>query len=204
MKKILTITTLILLASLGLVVSGCLKKEPGTNTNTNINQNVNTDQQAEEIDTSNWKTYRNEEYGFEFKYPGDVFLGQELSFLDINHDSSLMFGNGWFEVLQSRYNSIKSARNDILDVIDDQASTNFISDSNSFLHMVIGEQQRGLKVKVNFYHPDGNSGSILLYTPVRFILVKDLESEKMIGYWSQDDIGDITLWNKIFETIKFD
>jgi len=59
------LTILLLIVSLGLAVSGCFKKpvEP-------VNQNQNTStNQAGEIDTSDWKTYRNEEYGFEFKYP---------------------------------------------------------------------------------------------------------------------------------------
>ncbi len=33
------------------------------------------------LDTSNWKTYRNEEYGFEFKYPGDWGFNQKEALL---------------------------------------------------------------------------------------------------------------------------
>jgi len=75
MPKKFTITTLVLLASLGLAVSGCLKKPVAQPVNQNTNANTNVATTTAEIDMSNWKTYRNEEYGFEFKYPE----GWELS-----------------------------------------------------------------------------------------------------------------------------
>ena len=72
-KLKLTILTLLILA-LGTVVSACVKKSI---VNTNQNQNTNTVTTTEEIDTSDWKTYRNEEYGFEFKYPEDFKIIKE-------------------------------------------------------------------------------------------------------------------------------
>ena len=91
-KKQLIISSLALVLTLGLF--GCAKKPvPLINSNVDQNQNANANTNTAtttaatstaEIDTSNWKTYRNEEYGFEFKYPGDWNLF-------VNEDS----GNSW-------------------------------------------------------------------------------------------------------------
>jgi len=57
-----------LLFVFGLGLAGCAKVQPAA-TNTAATGATST----EEIDTSNWKTYRNEEYGFEFRYPEDWY-----------------------------------------------------------------------------------------------------------------------------------
>ena len=63
----------IFILAFGLALSGCFK-QPMVNQNVDINTNVNSD----EVDTSGWKTYRNEEYGFEFKYPRNWIYYNEI------------------------------------------------------------------------------------------------------------------------------
>jgi len=130
MNKKLTIATLILLTSLGLVVSGCLKKEPRTNTNTNINQNVNTSQNQgisvntnqdidlenlevvplpvpkNPIDTSDWVTLKSEKYGYEMKIPKDFknysgYDGSELSMDGDNQSFNLVGEDNNYNIMFS-------------------------------------------------------------------------------------------------------
>lgn len=95
------------LIALSAVFSGCGKVAPdknlngnenlNANENTNLNQNTNTNTNGE-VDTSNWQTYRNEEYGFEVKYPE----GWEVSSLNT---SSAQFVSD--DILFDQFNFIK-------------------------------------------------------------------------------------------------
>ncbi len=70
----------------------CTKAEEALNNflqNQNSNFNTNAATTTEEIDTSNWKTYQNKEYGFEFNYP------REWGYL-LNGTGTIGFGKEFF------------------------------------------------------------------------------------------------------------
>ena len=61
----------LILVVLTAAISACVKKPSVQPVNQNQNTNTNTATTTSEVDTSDWKTYRNEIIGIEFDYPSD-------------------------------------------------------------------------------------------------------------------------------------
>lgn len=66
------------------------KQQKAQKQETEQERQQNQSQQAE-IDTSNWQTYRNEEYGFEVKYPRD-WVYEEKHYKDSQFTDPIYFG----------------------------------------------------------------------------------------------------------------
>jgi hypothetical protein len=115
--KILSLSTIT--ASL-VFITGCTTVQTATNTNEVSNTNTNTvntnatvanentnTEQGSEVDTSDWLTYTNEEYGFSFKYPEEWGNVEEEPGLT-EGNVSLLFSNREALVSQSLVSPIIS------------------------------------------------------------------------------------------------
>lgn len=79
------ISFIIVVATFFLVVSGCVLDMPKQEIVEPQKEVEAEKQMEEEIDTSDWKTYRNEEYGFEARYPGsntNIKVSEEILGVD--------------------------------------------------------------------------------------------------------------------------
>ena len=154
----------ILLASLGLIISGCLKKPP-VSTNqpaspsqgepVNQNQNTSTATITSEIDTSGWKTYRNEEYGFEFRYPGELSV-KDWAYKTPNWELLLYVGQN--KNISDGAVSIGVEKN--IKHFDDWLIL-FPQDSINIRNVMIGVgNYKAKEVKVNFYSVDSKVNAL--------------------------------------------
>jgi hypothetical protein len=102
-KNIFIIIGLLILISLGVILGVSLKPKPQPTTlkpeTPTVTQPTQKSQQKQEpIDTSNWKTYRNEKYGFEVRYPEEWWLSLGVFLEDEDIEEKLNRGITFREI----------------------------------------------------------------------------------------------------------
>ncbi len=144
---------------------------------------------ATSSDISTWKTYKNEKYGFEFKYPRDWFLGESMNGMPtkIKHMSS---ENG-FQIIYLFQFSNKNNLN----------SENFFKqmDKNRDIYTLINVD--GTKV-VQANQTTQNSRGVVTFIPLKSKVMLS------VGVEESDSINDsysdyIVVYNQILSTFKF-
>jgi hypothetical protein len=160
-KKILIFTILIL----GLGLYGCGKNSVPV---VNQNQNVNVATTTGEIDTSDWKTYRNEEFGFEFKHPLDWKL------IDGNpvmiYDSISLAQKKETELMQGAKMEIYLERSaqDLNDYVFSHVNSSAIKNRNSNVDGIESQQffdSKGIFSISTFFKKNNLVYSFLIYIP---------------------------------------
>ncbi len=68
--------TIALIVMIFIVVWGAIERYAIEQEVESIGQNSQLGRETSKLDTTGWKTYRNEEYGFEFKYPPSFNVGE--------------------------------------------------------------------------------------------------------------------------------
>ena len=140
-----------ILVCIQLVASGCLGK-PFTKPSSDQNQNINAATTTSEIDTTDWKTYRNEEWGIEFTYP-ENFSDVKFYFSELNEpNGSLSGGVKYFilrpEIFQEEIFSVTVTKQSSGTIEDDfWSSRQYLSKNSSDVmreRKVIGSQQSTL------------------------------------------------------------
>lgn len=140
MSQSKTILISTLTASL-LVLAGCTA-QTATNTNTVTNTNTANDnanvevatntnaEQGSEVDTTNWLTYTNDEYGFSFRYPEEWILNEQPNTISLQ--SPELVGNTYadsftVEVTENDFDNQKKQIEDS-DLIDGNLSLSKFND----------------------------------------------------------------------------
>ena len=81
---------------------GQVEKKESSNSNINVNTNIIFNPKAIDKPIEEWQTYKNEKYGFEFKYPeGRVekpFKSESRQFIKLNDISLGNDGDGWMYI----------------------------------------------------------------------------------------------------------
>ncbi|MBI4094384.1 MAG: hypothetical protein HY436_01095 [Candidatus Liptonbacteria bacterium] len=144
------------------------------------------------IDAAGWKTYRNEEYGFEIKYP-NFFEGSLVDVIRIQNQITLVFGNDSIEYGVPEYpTEFKGDLASIdLPVPDPTTSTDaWVSRMSSFETVGHTATDRCERTKIGLYEGAWCGG---------LAVDESLVSDAWRAYFIQTPRGGFAAWSRIFD-----
>jgi len=164
-------------------------------------QKTQTSQPKDE--TANWQTYRNEKYGFEFKYPNNFLYDEDIAGSE-NTLYSITFGLPYKEVFGEEHPNYKTAQG-IEFIINKKASNleNFIQDDKGAVVGVEDSTEKLGETRVlnfpaqimKYCNMGGYCDKAIYFTDNRYIY--------SIKYPISDSVIDQKIFNQILSTFKF-
>jgi len=197
MKKILF--TILLITPL--ILAGCIAEKPAAQQPI-ANENTNVSTSTADIDTSDWKTYRNNKYRFNLMYPANYVITTDYGVskdLDIL-DGVLISGEGknadiWVQVLNLPSSELK---NFILSLFN-PPKVDFIEASRKKANVIVGNEGEDSQFEFQGIGTNIKNG-MLLKSSARAAFF--IGPTFLLAIWTASPINE-SAWNLVYRSVAF-
>lgn len=177
-------------------------------------QEQSKNQQAE-IDTSNWKTYQSDGWGYSIKYPDNLYIKADTQGDKFPGDTCPMCGNGGQTLIISDLENMGiqdvNPEEGIHVVVSTRKLSSIINEKNKTVENYLENNYKGKisKIKINdinVYKIDPEFGENKINISMSIFIVKDDWLYNLLGVnYSDKNLNsyNIKLMDKIFSTFKF-